>query len=1199
MSALLARAAAAGLPRLAALLAAARLPGLAAAPQQRCVTSLIDTKGRRIDKLLIANRGEIACRIIRTARRLGIKTVAVYSEADKYALHVARADEAVCVGPAPALQSYLNIDAIVDAAHKTGARAVHPGYGFLSENAAFVDRLGDEGLIFVGPPAAAIRALGDKVESKRIAAAAGLSIIPGHIGAVEDPDHAAAVAAAIGYPVMVKASAGGGGKGMRVAWNETELREAVPLAKAEAMASFGDDTLLVEKYVAGARHIEFQVVGDHFGHLVWLPERDCSIQRRNQKVIEESPSPFITPEVRAAMGAQAVALAAAVGYNSTGTVEFVVDRDSKFYFLEMNTRLQVEHPVTEAVTGLDLVHLMLAIAANQRLNVTQERAAAINGHAVEARVYAEDPGRNFAPSPGLLKVYREPSGPGVRVDSGVSEGCDVPLHYDPMLAKLIAAGADRRQALSRMEDALDRFVVRGVVTNMPHVRSCLAHPAFQSGGYDTSFIPTYYGGDNGLNPLAFPLTERQQSDLFAAAVFTHVHRALRFDPGFLGLDQKARLTLTWRDVHNSRLVPLEVLVRPAGLQMVGREGVDAGALEVQLPGHVAYVWARRGDAAGGRGREPYCTFLRHMVVDGRAITLQVARFIPRGVVLQYLGAQRELYVESPAAAALARHMPPPHVSGASRVVRAPMTGTLVEVLVQRGAEVRAGDDLAVIEAMKMRNAIKAARTGIVHEVLAEAGQVVTADQPLLKFWPSPCAPIVTLLRQAAAMKHRRAALAGLLLLFAASATAGRDGAAPRAAQPAERRGGTGGSSAGDAAGLPPALKDLITRLPKAELHIHIEGTLEPELMFDLAARNNVTLPYADVAEARAARSNFKDLADFIAAYRAAMAVLLTRQDFEARARARDRARAVAAARPRCGAPRAARRARLSGRRRRAQDLAAAYLERAAANNVTHAEIFVDVQNHVSRGVPAATVFGGLQAAIDARRAHPTAPVDAALILCIARDLGEADAAATLARSLPYVPRLAAIGLASTELGYPPSMFKRVYATAGLLGLNKVAHAGEEGGPDYVWSALRDLRVARVDHGIRSIEDPALVAYMAAARTPITLCPLSNLRLKVYAGQLEAKLREVLGSGLFVTINSDDPAFFGGYVNANYAYIAGVAGLGADELARLARNSFTASFIPGGAKLAALAAVRDALAAWRAEQPSGASPAPAPALVAQL
>ncbi|WIA30550.1 hypothetical protein OEZ86_000633 [Tetradesmus obliquus] len=643
-------------------------------------------------------------------------------------------DEAVCVGPAPALQSYLNIDAIIDAVKKTGARAVHPGYGFLSENAGFVDRLNEEGIIFVGPPASAIRALGDKVESKRIAKQAGLNIIPGFIGEILDEPHALQVAAEIGYPVMIKASAGGGGKGMRIAWNEGELKQEVIMAKAEAMSAFGNDTLLIEKFVEQARHIEFQVVGDHFGHMVYLPERDCSVQRRNQKVIEESPSPFISPEVRAAMGAQAVRLASAVGYNSTGTVEFVVDKHSNFYFLEMNTRLQVEHPVTEAVSGLDLVHLMLAIASNQRLDVTQERAAAINGAAVEARVYAEDPSRNFAPSPGLLKVYREPEGPGIRVDSGVVEGSEISIYYDPMVAKVVTSGATRNQALTRMESALDRFVVRGVTTNMPHVRSCIANPDFKAGRYDTSFIPKYYGGPDGLNPLAFPLTEHQQQDMFAAAVFTHVNRARRYDPKYLaGEDDVARLTLSWRDVHGNKLVPLDVVVRLAGLQMVGREGVAAGALEIQLPSRVAYVYSMR-QPPGVVGKQAYNTYLRHMMVDGKPITVQVSKFIPRGVIMQYLGAQRELYIESPAAAALSQHMPAKSKASSHRVVRSPMTGTLVEVLVQHGSEVRLGDDLVVIEAMKMRNAIKADREGFVDEVFAKQGDVVSADQPLLKFW---------------------------------------------------------------------------------------------------------------------------------------------------------------------------------------------------------------------------------------------------------------------------------------------------------------------------------------------------------------------------------------------------------------------------------------------------------------------------------
>eukprot|EP00775_Hariotina_reticulata_P007145 gene7145-7360_t len=1024
----------------------------------RPITSILSTKGKRIDKLLIANRGEIACRVIKSARRLGIKTVAVYSEADKYCQHVVQADEAVCVGPAAALQSYLNIDAIVDAIKKTGARAVHPGYGFLSENAEFVDRLNEEGIIFVGPPASAIRALGDKVESKRIAKEAGLHIIPGYVGEIIDEAHAIQVAEEIGYPVMIKASAGGGGKGMRIAWNRVQLKEEVPLAKAEAMSAFGNDTLLIEKFVEAARHIEFQVVGDHFGHLVYLPERDCSVQRRNQKVIEESPSPFISPAVRAAMGEQAVKLAAAVGYNSTGTVEFVVDKNSSFYFLEMNTRLQVEHPVTEAVTGLDLVNLMLAIACNQRLDISQERAAAVKGHALECRIYAEDPARNFAPSPGLLKVYREPEGPDIRVDSGVVEGSDISVHYDPMVAKLITSGPNRQAALDRMEGALDRFVVKGVVTNMPHLRSVLANSAFQAGEYNTSFIPAYYGGPseprwnlywgavvgcgqqgegaggqgmrlwaNGLNPLAFPLTQRQQQDMFAAAVFTHVNRARRFDPNFLKPNSKAELTLTWKDVHEDKLMPLPVVVRLASLQMVGPEGVAAGALEIQLPERVAYVYSLKQDPLlGQQQRSEYNTYLRYLMVDGQPVTVQVAKFIPRGVILQYLGAQRELYIESPAAAALAQYMPARKAGGASRVVRSPMTGTLVQVLVDHGSEVRVGDDLMVIEAMKMRNAIKADREGYVDEVFVKQGQIVAADQPLLKFW-----------------------------------------------------------------------------------------------------------------------EHFTNLQDFLDAYNVAMTVLVTEDDF--------------------------------------YQLTTAYLKKAAANNITHVEIFFDAQHHLSRGLPLVTMVRGMQAAIAERRTDPQQPVDAHLILCLVRELGEVAAAQTLVRALPYVMDLTALGLASAEVGNPPGEFKDVYRAASLLGLHKVAHAGEEGGPEYVWEALKVLGVERVDHGIRTLEDTTLVQYMADNKVPITLCPLSNLRLQVYAGSLEEKIKEILATGIVVTLNSDDPAYFGGYLNANYEWVTRIAKLGPNDIAKLAANSFAASFIPPEQKLAAYAQISAVLAAWKAEQ----------------
>src|SRR5579864_3710713 len=431
-------------------------------------------------RILIANRGEIACRIIRTARRMGIATVAVYSEADAEALHVRMADEAVPIGPAPAAGSYLRIDRIVNACRQTGAEAVHPGYGFLSERAEFAQALADAGIAFIGPPPAAIAAMGDKIESKKLAVAAGVSIVPGHLGVVGNPEHAVSVARDIGYPVMLKASAGGGGKGMRVARDDDELRDGFAGAQNEARSSFGDDRVFIEKYIEEPRHIEIQVLGDAHGHVIHLGERECSIQRRHQKVIEEAPSPFLDAKTRAAMGAQAVALAKAVDYRSAGTVEFIVDKNRNFYFLEMNTRLQVEHPVTEMVTGLDLVEWMIRIAAGEKLTIKQSQVK-LEGSAIEARIYAEDPLRNFLPSIGRLVRYAPPQGDGIRVDTGVFEGAEISMYYDPMIAKLVAYGATRAEAIERIGRALDSFYIRGVSHNVPFVAAVLAKPRFAEG----------------------------------------------------------------------------------------------------------------------------------------------------------------------------------------------------------------------------------------------------------------------------------------------------------------------------------------------------------------------------------------------------------------------------------------------------------------------------------------------------------------------------------------------------------------------------------------------------------------------------------------------------------------------------------------------------------------------------------------------
>ena len=467
------------------------------------------------NKILIANRGEIACRVIRSCRRLGIATVAIYSEADRNALHVRMADEAWPVGPAPSAQSYLNVDRILEIIAASGAEAVHPGYGFLSENAEFARRLEEAGVVFIGPPQDAVRAMGDKIESKKLAVQAGVSTVPGYVGIIDTPDEAVRIAEDIGFPVMIKATAGGGGKGMRVVNRREEMAEGFRAAASEARSSFGDERVFIEKYITRPRHIEIQVLGDRQGNIVYLGERECSIQRRHQKVIEEAPSLFLTPEVRAAMGEQAVALARAVGYHSAGTVQFIVDQDRNFYFLEMNTRLQVEHPVTELVTGVDLVEQMIRVAAGEALTLEQKDVR-LDGWAIEARVYAEDARRGFLPSIGRVTDYREPAGPGIRVDAGTFEGGEISMYYDPMIAKLIAYGEDRQQATERLLDALDGYDIRGVTTNLDFLSSLLAHPRFRQGDISTNFIAEEY--PDGYQDPVIDEGAREQFAVIAAYV---------------------------------------------------------------------------------------------------------------------------------------------------------------------------------------------------------------------------------------------------------------------------------------------------------------------------------------------------------------------------------------------------------------------------------------------------------------------------------------------------------------------------------------------------------------------------------------------------------------------------------------------------------------------------------------------------------
>jgi propionyl-CoA carboxylase alpha chain len=659
-----------------------------------------------LDKILIANRGEIACRIARTCRRMGIRTVAVYSEADQLAEHVRQCDEHVAIGPAPASESYLDIERIVRAAKESGADAVHPGYGFLAENSAFAEALAQAGITFIGPPASAIRAMGDKLESKRIAEAAGVNTVPGHGEPIADADEAMLVAERIGYPVMIKAAAGGGGKGMRTARNDKELRSGLERARSEARSSFGDDRVLIERFVEQPRHIEIQVLADGHGNVVHLFERECSIQRRHQKVIEEAPSPFLDEATRAAMGEQAVRLAEAVGYVSAGTVEFIVDPRRHFYFLEMNTRLQVEHPVTELITGLDLVELMIRIAAGERLPFGQAEVPR-SGWAIEARVYAEDPARGFLPSTGRLTRYVEPKGTGIRVDSGVREGDEVSMHYDPMIAKLCASGADRTEALVRLQAALDAFVVRGLETNLAFLSHVARHRRFREGRLSTGFIAEEYGERYQGPPIEGDLRAR----LAAVAV------GLRLTEDARNATISGRLP-GWRyAAERDWVVKLEGAEVPVRAER--REdgslgiGIDGRSLDLRLE------W-RPGEAFAGA------------VIDDEAVLVQVDRR-PEGYLLDHAGAVVAAIVRSARAAELARRIPEKQKPDLSMQLIAPMPGLIVAIAVEPGEAVKAGQEVVVLEAMKMENVLRAERDGTVADIRVAPEDSVAADQVLVVF----------------------------------------------------------------------------------------------------------------------------------------------------------------------------------------------------------------------------------------------------------------------------------------------------------------------------------------------------------------------------------------------------------------------------------------------------------------------------------
>ena len=678
-------------------------------------------------KILIANRGEIACRVILTARKMGIKTVAVYSDADKDARHVELADEAVNIGPAPSRDSYLQAEKIIAACKQTGAQAVHPGYGFLSENAGFAKRVEEEGIVFIGPKHYSIAAMGDKIESKKLAGAAGVNCIPGVNDAIETAERAVEIAQSIGYPVMIKASAGGGGKGLRVAFNDKEAFEGFTSCRNEARNSFGDDRVFIEKFVEEPRHIEIQLIGDSHGNVIYLNERECSIQRRHQKVIEEAPSPFISDETRKAMGEQAVQLAKAVNYQSAGTVEFVVGKDQSFYFLEMNTRLQVEHPVTECITGLDLVELMIRVAAGEALPLTQDQVKR-EGWAIECRINAEDPFRGFLPSTGRLVRFQPPRETmfasdieqlyGVRVDTGVQDGGEIPMFYDSMIAKLIVHGTDRNDAIEKMREALNSFVIRGVSSNIPFQAALLAHPKFVAGDFNTGFIAENYA--QGFRAEDVPHDDAD----FLVALAAYVNR--------------------------------RILARAAGISgqlpghgvTVGEEyvviGLGDSGVNTARPAVVRDYQAVSGSSAVETGDKRYeiCSGW-HLggarirgTVNGQPFAAQVERGVgknPLAIRIIHNGTRLDAMVLLPRAAEFHALMPFKAPPDMSRFVLSPMPGLLAEVSVQVGQKVQAGERVAVIEAMKMENVLFAMADGVVGKVLAAKGESLSVDQPIVEF----------------------------------------------------------------------------------------------------------------------------------------------------------------------------------------------------------------------------------------------------------------------------------------------------------------------------------------------------------------------------------------------------------------------------------------------------------------------------------
>ena len=663
------------------------------------------------DKILIANRGEIACRVIKTAKRMGIKTVAVFSDADRNALHVQMADEAVNIGPPPANQSYIDIEKVISAVKKTNAQAVHPGYGFLSENAKFAKSLFDIGVTFIGPPQNAIESMGDKITSKKIAQEAGVNTVPGYMGVIKDEDEALSISERIGYPVMIKASAGGGGKGMRIAWNDTEVKEGFQSSKNEAASSFGDDRIFIEKFVTQPRHIEIQVLADTKGNCIYLGERECSIQRRNQKVVEEAPSSFLDEKTRKKMGEQACNLAKAVGYSSAGTVEFIVDKDKNFYFLEMNTRLQVEHPVTELITGIDLVEQMILVATGKPLSIAQKDIK-LTGWAIESRLYAEDPYRNFLPSIGRLTRYRPPAEIKdkhsiVRNDTGVYEGGEISMYYDPMIAKLCTWAPDRAKAIEQMRIALDRFEVEGIGHNLPFLSAVMDHKKFISGQITTAFIAEEYSeGFDGVD-----LTDGKIQDLAACAAAMNRVAEIR------------RTKISGRMDNHERRVGDDWVVQIAGKVFLVNVLADTAGANVIFEDETSIRVS--GDWLPGKK-------LANMTAGDKSLVFKINK-ITGGFRMRTRGADLKVLVRTRRQAELSKHMQEKLPPDTSKMLLCPMPGLIVKIDVEIGQEVQEGQPLCTVEAMKMENILRAERKGVVAKINSSVGDSLAVDDIILEF----------------------------------------------------------------------------------------------------------------------------------------------------------------------------------------------------------------------------------------------------------------------------------------------------------------------------------------------------------------------------------------------------------------------------------------------------------------------------------